>query len=192
MIFERASLTSLGDCAMAAWRMAFRDGKQGGELWPDCKRLGVAAIQYGPADGIDFALHAEGEPKEVYRRLAPAQRDSLKRFVYRMSESESDVIYVKQGPMIVGKGIVDGPYQFDHKNRLRGPKGAFWQHQRPVRWLPDFAPVRIQLGQQQAITVVPLDENDVRRVEPVGGQESDRIADQINSQYSSPGTGFAT
>lgn len=157
--------------AMAAWRMAFRDGKGGGSLWPDCRRLGIAVIQYGPADDIDFSSHTEGEPREVFRRLAPAQSASLKRLVYRMQEG--DAIYVKEGPMIVGKGIVEGPYQFDYQNRLKGPKGDCWQHQRPVRWLPDFAPVRVQLGQQQAIAVVPLGENDLWRVEPTGGEESD-------------------
>jgi hypothetical protein len=156
---------------MAAWRMAFRDGKGGGSLWPDCRRLGIAVIQYGPADDIDFSSHTEGEPREVFRRLAPAQSASLKRLVYRMQEG--DAIYVKEGPMIVGKGIVEGPYQFDYQNRLKGPKGDCWQHQRPVRWLPDFAPVRVQLGQQQAIAVVPLGENDLWRVEPTGGEESD-------------------
>ena len=39
---------------MTVWRMAFRAGKNGPSLWPDCQRLGVAAIEYGPADDLDF------------------------------------------------------------------------------------------------------------------------------------------
>ena len=56
---------------------------------------------------------------------------SLKRFVYEMEEG--DIIYVKQGPRIVGKGAVSGPYQFDKKNRIVDPYGCTWQHQRRVK-----------------------------------------------------------
>jgi hypothetical protein len=34
--------------AMPSWRMAFRCGKDGYEMWPHCHRLGVAIIEYGP------------------------------------------------------------------------------------------------------------------------------------------------
>jgi hypothetical protein len=148
---------------MAAWRMAFRAGKNGYEMWPDCQRVGVAAIEYSPVDDIDLSKYPEHEPKSAWSKLAPSQQASLKRLVYEMDEG--DVIYVKQGPMIVGKGFVAGPYRFDKKNRIQEPDGAFWQHQRRVDWVPAFPEVRIQLSRQQAVTLVPVTAEAVKSVE---------------------------
>lgn len=32
---------------MTAWRMAFRAGKNGEDMWSLCRQFGVAAIEYG-------------------------------------------------------------------------------------------------------------------------------------------------
>jgi hypothetical protein len=143
--------------------MAFRAGKGGYEMWPYCHDLGVAAIEYNPVDGIDLSRYPEGEPKSAWSQLAPTQHASLKRFVHEMEEGH--IIYVKQGPMIVGKGVVSGPYQFDKKNRIREPDGTPWQHQRPVEWTAGFPTVRIQIGRPPIVTLVPLSREDVDAVE---------------------------
>jgi hypothetical protein len=143
--------------------MAFRCGKNGYELWPDCYRLAVATIEYTPVDDIDLSAHSEGEPRSAWSQLAAPQQASLKRFVYEMDEG--DIIYVKQGPKIVGKGEVDGPYRFDRKNRIRDPDGVPWQHQRRVNWTAGFPAVPVQIGQQQAMTLVPLTSDDIKQVE---------------------------
>lgn len=148
---------------MTAWRMAFRAGKNGPEMWPYCYRLGVAIIEYTPVDDIDLSRYADGEPRSAWSQLAASQQASLKRLVYKMEAG--DVIYVKQGRMIVGRGVVAGPYRFDKKNRIKDPDGTPWQHQRPVRWTPGFPEVPIQIGRQQAVTLVPLADDDVKRVE---------------------------
>lgn len=148
---------------MAAWRMAFRAGKNGHELWPICQRLGVAVIEYAPVDDIDLAAYPVGEPEAAWAQLASTQKTSLKRFAYQMAEG--DVIYVKQGPKIVGRGVVQGPYFFDSKNCVADPGGTPWQHQRRVRWTPAFPELRIQLGRQQAMALVPLTVTDVTSVE---------------------------
>jgi hypothetical protein len=143
--------------------MAFRWGINGDELWPDCYRLGVAAIGYGPVDDIDLSAFPEGEPRRAWSDLAAPQQTSLKRFVYEMDEG--DTIYVKQGPKIVGKGVVEGPYRFDKTNRIGYPDGTPWQHQRHVNWIAGFPEVPIQIGRQQAMTLVPLTGDDVKLVE---------------------------
>lgn len=149
---------------MTVWRMAFRAGKGGPSLWEDCRRLGVAAIEYGPVDDIDFTRHSEGEPHTAWSQLAPSQKASLRRLVYEMQPG--DIIYVKEGTSIVGKGIVTGPYLFHKKSRIREPEdGSYWQHQRPVTWARDFLPVRIQLGRAQQQVVESLSNDDVTRVE---------------------------
>src|SRR5262249_12497548 len=89
----------------------------------------------------------------------------LRRFVYQIKEG--DIIYVKQGPKIVGKGVVTSAYQFDEEDRIVDHEGSPWQHQRRVSWTPGFPEVEIQLGNQQIITVVPLDEIDVEAIERV-------------------------
>ena len=173
---------------MTAWRMAFRDGKNGREMWPDCHRLGVAAIQYGPVDDIDLSRYSEGEPKAAWSQLAPNQKASLKRLVYKMQER--DVIYVKQGPMIVGKGVVTGPYQFDNHKRIRVPNGAFWEHQRPVQWIPEFPEVAFQLGAPQIVTVVPLTGEQVTTFEQavsrfwLSAEEADESDSNDDASYS--------
>lgn len=148
---------------MSAWRMAFRAGKNGFEMWPQCHRLGIAVIEYGPVDDIDLSQYSEGEPRSAWSQLAPSQQASLKCLVYEMKKG--DAVYVKQGPMIVGKGVVKGNYRFDTSNRVHDPDGTSWQHQRRVRWTPGFPEVPIQIGHQQAVTLVPLAGDDINRVE---------------------------
>jgi hypothetical protein len=154
--------------------MAFRDGNNGPELWPYCYRLGVAAIEYRPFDDIDLSRFPVGEPKSAWSELAPTQHASLKRFVHEMKKD--DVVYVKEDTRIVGRGVVLGPYHFDKRNRIQGRDGAYWQHQRPVRWDPGFQARRIVLGRDH-FTVTPLSDSEVKRIEGTR-QERPRMADE--------------
>ncbi len=148
---------------MTAWRMAFRVGPGGTELWPDCRRRGVAAITYSPLYDVDLSKYQPNEPEALWARLSAPQKYSLRQVAYRMRKG--DVIYAKQGSTIVGKGIVRGPYRFDWKNRLRVHGDIPWAHQVPVQWLSDFAPIEVSLGDQQLWTVRELTASQVRRVE---------------------------
>ncbi len=132
---------------MTAWRMSFRVGNQGHEMWPDCFRLRVAAITYLPLAETDLSKHPEGEPKELWTQLAAPQKYNLRQVAYEMKSG--DVIYVKQGLKIVGKGIVQGPYRFDAEFRLTAPDGVPWAHQVPVDWAVDFPETKILLGAEQ-------------------------------------------
>jgi hypothetical protein len=38
---------------MTVWRMSFRVGNQGYEMWPECLRLGAAGITYIPLAKTD-------------------------------------------------------------------------------------------------------------------------------------------
>ena len=154
---------------MAAWRMAFRCGTNGDEMWPHCRRLGVAIIEYTPVDDIDLSDYPAGEPTSAFEQLWPSQRASLNRLVHDVAVG--DVIYVKQGSLIVCKGVVTGPYFFDRENRITDPDGTPWQHQRPVHWDESFRPVRIQIGRQQIMTLVPLNPKDVLRVERAASRQ---------------------
>ena len=148
---------------MAAWRMAFRCGINGFEMWDECLKHKVAIIEYWPFDDLDLSKFARGKPQSAWTALRGSQPHSLDRFVYQMQEE--DVIYVKKGPVIVAKGVVAGPYLFDKKNRIIDPEGTPWQHQHLVRWSPYREEVLIQVGYAPNVTVVPLDARDVKRLE---------------------------
>ena len=154
---------------MTAWRMAFRVGNQGYSMWPQCLRLGVAAITYEPLLETDLSRHPEGEPRALWNKLEPTQKASLRRVAYEMKAG--DIIYVKDGPRIVDKGIVAGPadgpaYFFDRDYRVLMQDGRPWAHQVRVDWSRSFDPegIPILLGGEQ-VTVKELSRSDVERLE---------------------------
>lgn len=138
---------------MTTWRMAFRCGTNGHEMWPACRRAKVAVIEYSPVDNIDLSKCPERKLRAAWSKLWPAQQEA---FLFDMKQ-DYVIIYVKEGPWIVGKGLVVGGYFFDKKSRIKDPYGVPWQHQHEVRWLP-FPSVQIQLGRRQC-------DRDVQRVE---------------------------
>jgi hypothetical protein len=152
---------------MKTWRMSFRVGNQGHEMWPDCFRLGVAAITYYPLHKTDLSKYSKGEPKKLWAQLEPAQKASLRRVAYEMKAD--DVIYVKQGPKIVGKGVVQGSYYFDSKFGLKSPKGFPWAHQVPVKWESDFPETKILLG-AEPLTVKELSHDNIRNLKATIGK----------------------
>jgi hypothetical protein len=148
--------------------MSFRAGNQGYEMWPDCFRLGIAAISYYPLFKTDLSQYPYGEPKELWKQLEPSQKASLRRVAYEMKAG--DIIYVKQGTKIVSKGVVKGSYQFDSKFRLIAPpkivspNGLPWAHQVPVEWVSNFPEIKILLG-AEPLTVKKLSPDDVQKLE---------------------------
>jgi hypothetical protein len=138
---------------MKFWRMSFRAGNQGYEMWPDCLRLGVAAITYDPLARSDLSKYPLRKPTKLWKELEPSKKASLRRVAYEMAPG--DVIYVKQGPRIVDKGIVTGRYKFDSQFRLVDPSGGSWAHQVPVDWSREFTPIKLLLGAEQ-LTVKEL------------------------------------
>ena len=130
-----------------AWRMSFRCGNQGAKMWPYCLDNNVAAITYDPIHQTDLSKYKEGEPQKLWAELAPAQKASLKRVAYQMTKG--DTIYVKEGTRIIGKGRVLGRYKYDKRNRIVDPNGYPWNHQVPVKWQRDFAPIHMLLGAEQ-------------------------------------------
>jgi hypothetical protein len=145
-----------------AWRMAFRDGNKGFEMWDQCLANGVAAIAYGGMD-FDLSRYPEGEPRDRWLQLSAPQRYSLKRFAYRIKVGHT--IYVKQGPKIVGKGRVLKGYVFDRRSPIKGEQGDRWPHLIPVDWDREFLPVTVQIGDTQLFTVRPLSQADLRKLD---------------------------
>ena len=147
-------------------------------MWPDCFRLGVAAITYRPLEKTDLSKYLEGEPKELWAQLEATQKASLRRVAYEMKQG--DVIFVKEGPEIVGRGVVEGgkerAYEFDSGGRLKTPSGLTWSHQVPVKWASDFPPVKIFLG-SEPLTVKELSPDKLKLL----GEAIEKVA-QANKQ----------
>lgn len=147
--------------------MSFRVGNHGHEMWPECIRLGVAAITYYPLERTDLRRYPEFEPHRLWKQLAVSQKVSLRRLAYEMQGG--DIIYVKQGPKIVGKGTIQGAsneraYKFDSRFQITDPQGVPWAHQVPVDWFGDFPQIDMLLGSEQ-YTVKELSEKEVARIE---------------------------
>lgn len=142
--------------------MSFRIGAAGTEMWPECRALGIAAISYKPLCEVDLSACERGEPAEKWALLKTAQKVSLDAFAYEMQPG--DVIYVKQGPSIIGRGLVMGPYQFDTELALRDEKDMPWPHQLPMVWEPYFLAAKIQLGAEMS-TVKKLGAEEIERLE---------------------------
>src|SRR5258706_12974730 len=139
---------------MKLWRMAFRVGDGGDEMWPTCLQFGVAAITYDPLARIDLSKFPQNYPKDLWAKLSPPQKYSLRQVAYVMEKG--DIIFVKQGANIIGKGLVKGSYQFDTHFRIIDTNGIPWAHQVPVEWQSDFVAVKMSLGDQQRYTVREL------------------------------------
>ena len=151
---------------MNYWRMAFRVGSQGYEMWSDCFERGIAAIGYYTDDGKpvveDCSELTQDEYDEIWRRKRPrsiSARNSLKNVAYRMKKN--DVIYVKQGRHIVGKGVITKEYEYDPEV-LKGAKEE-WEHYVRVDWEEGFPKFKLVLG-ADLITVLELDEDRLRRI----------------------------
>ena len=136
------------------WRMSFRYGNQGPSLWPQCFKHNVAVITYKPIHTTNLGKFPHGLPKHLWKKLAPAQKASLRRFVYEIKKG--DTIFVKEGTRIIGRGKVLRPYAYNEKNIVRDPYGSYWHHQISVQWERNFPPVDILLGSAQQFTVIEL------------------------------------
>lgn len=142
--------------------MSFRIGAGGTEMWPQCRAQGIAVISYKPLCEVDLSAHERGEPAEKWSQLKTAQKASLEAFAFEMQPG--DVIYVKQGPSIIGRGVVTGPYQFEAEMDLRDEKDMPWPHHLPVIWEPYFLAAKIQLGAEMS-TVKKLSAEEIERLE---------------------------
>lgn len=152
---------------MNYWRMAFRVGPQGHEMWPDCRKRGIAAIGYYTENGKPIVGDCSKITEEQYNRIwqkkdpkNTAGRASLRNLAYRMRVG--DVIYVKEGRRIVGRGKVTSQYQYD-PGILRGT-ACEWEHFVRVEWEPTFRSVEILLG-AELITVLQLSGERLQRLE---------------------------
>jgi predicted HNH restriction endonuclease len=132
------------------WRMAFRSGSMDDddlvEMFEHCKAQGIAALGYWDYKGKpivkDCSKISEEEFDSAWREKWPQNisgRTSLRHLAYHMKRN--DIIYAKQGPMIVGKGTLISGYEYDPKI-LKGTPGN-WQHFVRVKWNDDFKPFRL-------------------------------------------------
>jgi len=85
----------------------------------------------------------------------------------------NDIIYVKDGPSLVGKGRVASAYYFDDVHCIVDENGMPWPHQLKVDWSTGFPRVELLLGAEQ-ITVRRLTKVEVDEVEESVSSEDAR------------------
>jgi predicted Mrr-cat superfamily restriction endonuclease len=120
---------------------------------------GVAAISYESVDDLDLSKWLYNEPAEQWSQLSSSQKASIRRVAYEMRKG--DIIYVKQGTRIVGRGKVLGGYTYRLNDDIIDDSGDVWPHQVPVKWETDFTPISILLG-GELITVLKLTDAHLR------------------------------
>ena len=88
---------------------------------------------------------------------------------YRIEVHQRDldfdhVIYVKEGPEIIDRGVITGGYRFDTEFHIKDPNGVPWAHQVTVDWSRGEFPVtKILLGAEQ-LTVKELSSGEVEKI----------------------------
>ncbi len=133
---------------MNYWRMSMRIGNQGFDMFRVCRRKGIAALGYwhNDRDVVGDCRKLTKEDFVARWKIAfprdTAGRKSVEYVAYEMKRG--DVIYVKSGPMISGRGVVVGPYEFDPRI-LKGEE-VEWPHFVRVKWDESFMPFRCLLG----------------------------------------------
>ncbi|UVT20638.1 MAG: hypothetical protein H8K03_01590 [Nitrospira sp.] len=146
--------------------MAMRCGSGGTSMWPVCREQGIAAITYRRVSKTDLSKVAEREFLRVCGGLSVPRKVSLHRLAYEMKPG--DVIYVKEGHKIIGKGTIKGgkarPYIFDSHTRIIDENGTLWSHQVPVHWDDTWLPIEIMVGKSQRYAIEPIDLVDVARL----------------------------
>lgn len=147
--------------------MAFREGIRGHSLWPLCLKHGVAAISYNEIDHVDLAKYpGKKEPGRLWAMLNSSQQSSLFRLANVMSKG--DIIYVKEGREIVGRGRITGPYKYALSKKTLASSGHLWPHQVPVDWDRLFNPIPVLLG-AELHTVLELNEERISKLGVVNG-----------------------
>ena len=133
--------------------MSFKEGNQGNSLWEDCRKYGVAAITYYAVADIDLSKYSKMERPKNWNKLFPSQKNCLDKIAYEMMPN--DIIYVKDGHYIVGKGIIKSKYFLDINKKIIDGNDIPWQHQVEVQWQDEFYPFEYQFSTQR-FTIVEI------------------------------------
>ena len=142
------------------WRMAFKNGSRGFNLWHQCKTHGLAVIAHPEMD-FDLSKYPPEKFPDKWASLASAPKYSLRAFAFRVRAG--DVIYAKDGAHIVGRGVVKRRYHYYRSCPVRDENGERWPHVLDVGWEADFLPVEIFLGDAQRFTIRRLTRADLSK-----------------------------
>lgn len=170
---------------MNIWRMKLRAGDYGDDMWPLCKRRGIASMTHPPIYETDLT---DLEKNDVDPDVKTAARSSIWRFAWDMKGG--DVIFVGDSvsKSIIAKGYITSEsgqraYRYNNENAMKEPSNAAisWRHEVPVSWDEDFVPFRYIDGGPR-ITVMhfdptwakegsenTLESNDTQDIERLGG-----------------------
>ena len=168
---------------MNYWRMTFRCLDV--SIWPACYQRGVASTgEYnddgeGVPDLTDVPASEFASLWNSYSLKNITGRIAIYNLRYKMARG--DVIYAKDGPEIVGCGIVTSEYQYDPC--IMDGSDAEWEHFVRVDWDHNFSPIKALLGaeRQRLLLLKPGQITEIESLLQRSGQALNRPADEIKS-----------
>jgi hypothetical protein len=142
--------------------MAMRSGYRGEDMFPKCRREGLAAITYTPLLKIDLSVYSPENRPPAWEDLAPSQKGSISKFAWQIRAG--DKIYVKdsgQPNLLVGLGYVAGKdgelgYFYDKRSPIKTAAGVVWRHLIRVDWEDVFQEIPYK-DRSANTTVLSLD-----------------------------------
>jgi hypothetical protein len=135
---------------MNIWRMKLRAGHGGPDMWPSCKKRGIASMTDPPIYNTDLTRL---DPRDVDKNIKTSAMSSIRRFAWEVQGG--DIIYVGDSISreMIAKGYVDcergsRAYRYNKKNPIYPPSSPEepWRHEIPVRWQKDFKPFKYKDG----------------------------------------------
>ena len=134
---------------MNYWRMTFRCMDE--SMWHECYQRGVASMSEYNEDGEGVPDLTDVPASEFaaiwnsYSFRNITSRIGIYNLRYKMACG--DVIYAKDGPEIVGCGVVTSEYQYDPT--VMDGSDAEWEHFVRVDWNHNFRPIKALLGAER-------------------------------------------
>jgi hypothetical protein len=117
---------------VAYWRIRFRDGNHGPDLWSECRGQHVAAITYAGIEEVDLSHYSRENRPPGWAQLQGSASASMRRFAWEILGG--DALYVADSGtgQIVGMGharatIEELAYRFDPGSRIVS-RGQRWRH----------------------------------------------------------------
>jgi len=151
---------------MAYWRMKLRDGKGGEDMWDECRRKGLAAIQYDPIQQVDLRGFTPEHHPEEWKQLRGSQPGSMACFAWEIRDGDTVYVGDSKKRQVVGMGYATAEigkpaYRFDAQSPIssRG-RGVVWPHLIDMDWDGPFEPFDYKDPRPQT-TVLRLEQDKI-------------------------------
>jgi hypothetical protein len=138
---------------MNIWRMKLRAGSHGEDMWPACRKRGVAVITHPPIYNTDLT---KLNKSDLDAGVKTAARSSIWLFAWDMQGGDIIFIGDSVSKSIIAKGYLTckpgtRAYRYNSHDPVREQENlhAPWRHEVAVAWDDDFVPFGYKDGAPQ-------------------------------------------